>query len=217
MTTPLYTTVTAVKALLDSNQASRFGTTYDSIFSSMIATASREIDAHLKRKPGAFAVSVATTRYFKGSGSLQQWVGEITAVPTTVSVAESGLVDNANGTGGTYTAYTANDYLCWPPNALEEGMPYRRLDLNTLIGTKSIWQPYPNGVKVLATFGFSTTAPEEIVKATSIQALRYWKRASQAFADVGAIPELQQLRYVKKLDPDVEQIIGLAKFATSWI
>jgi hypothetical protein len=40
-----------------------------------------------------------------------------------------------------------------------------------------------------------------------IQVVRWFKRSQQAFQDVGAIVELGQLRYVQRLDPDVQTII----------
>ena len=222
MTTPVYTTLDDVKALFPANAigtASRFGTSYDTLISSMIVTASREVDGFLKRRPGAFAIDANATQYFDGSGTLQQWIGELAAVPSVVSVAEGGDTDNRDGTGGTYTTYGANDFVCWPYNALSLGMPFTRLDIDVRNGTKSTWYKYPRAVKVVGAFGFatSTTKPEEIVKATTIQAMRYFKRAQQAFADVGAIAELGQLRYVKELDPDVKNILSMAKFAVPWI
>jgi hypothetical protein len=209
-----YLTVDELKSRFPSNQ---FDGAMDVVLAAAIKTASRQIDTFLKRKPGAFAVNADVTRYFKGSGTSQLWIDELAALPTTVAVAEAGQVDNASGSGGTYTTWTANDYVCWPQNALDEGMPFHRLDILLLSGltTKSIWYGYPRAVKIVGRFGFSTSVPEEIKTATEIQAVRLWKRQQQAYSDVGAITELKQLRYVKELDPMVAAILNTPKFATS--
>lgn len=53
--------------------------------------------------------------------------------------------------------------------------------------------------------------PHELAsQATLIQAIRWYKRGLQAYADAGSIGELGQLAYVKKLDPDVEAILFAA-------
>ncbi len=206
-----YITLAQLKAKLPNNN---FGTSLDATLTDMIVTASREIDSFLHRAPDSFA-AVDSTRYFAGNGKSKLWVSELAAVPTSVSISESGVVDNNAGTGGTYVALGTSDYWCYPYNSLAEGMPFSALELD--FNRRVYWPKYPRSVKVVGKFGFSTTStmPEEIKKATTIQALRYFKRASQAFADAGAIAELQQLRYVKKLDPDVENILKLGKFAVA--
>lgn len=176
---------------------------YDDVLERMITDASSLIDSLLKREPGAFYVTADTTRYFSGSGT-QLWIGELAAAPTTVSVAETGTT--------TYTAWAATDYICWPWNALAEGMPYQRLDIDSYNGSQSSWYGYPKAVKIVGKFGFSATIPSEIKEAAIVQVIRWWKRAAQAYQDAGAIIELGQMRYVRKLDPDVETIISLPKF-----
>lgn len=209
-----YTDASNIKALLQRNT---FGTAYDSILATLITVASRSIDAHLRREPGAFAVGSTSTRYFDGRNQRSLFVGEIAAAPTAVAVAEGGQVDNAAGTGGSYTSWDDNDYYPWPENALAEGIPYTYLEIPkyNLLGDKVTWYPYPRGIKVTAYFGFSTTSgtPAEITMATEIQTVRLFKRAQQAYEDAGAIQELNQMRYVKKLDPQVEAILAMPKFA----
>lgn len=209
-----YITVDELKAAFPAN---KFGITYDAVFQDNIDTASREIDAYLKRPPGAFYVTADETRYYNGDGTLNLWVDELAAVPTTVAVAETGVADDASDSNGTYTTWSASDYFCWPYNALREGMPFQKLCINLRGGTKSQWYPFERGIKITGKFGFSVTVPDEIKKATTIQAVRYFKRLQQAFADVGVITELGQLSYVKKLDPDVENILMAAKFAKAWL
>jgi hypothetical protein len=182
---------------------------YDALLDTQASRASRLIDRVVKKWPGYFAVSADETRYFDGSGEREQWVDELAAAPTSVLVAESGVVDGAGGTGGTYTAWAASDYFPWPYNAIRLGQPFRRLDIDQLNGTKSIWTRYPKSVKVIGKFGYATTAgtPEEITQASIVQVVRWLQRGRQGFQDAGAIKELGQLQYVQKLDPDIELVV----------
>ncbi len=117
-----------------------------------------------------------------------------------------------SGAVSTYTALLAADYFMWPYNALAEGVPYQRLDLDVINGTYRLWYGYPRAVKIVGKFGYSTEAPDMIVQATVTQAVRWFKRAQQAFADTGAIVELGQLRYTQRLDPDVVMVLSDAGY-----
>lgn len=213
-----YTDLASVKLLFPSNE---FGAKYDPLFEHVIETASRKIDMHLKRKPGAFFVSSDTTRYFNGNGKAELWFRglnpELAAVPTTVACAESGQVDSMAGSGGTYTTWVAADYYLEPENALEDGLPFLKMLINLQTGNKSYFPPYPRAVKITGRWGFSTTVPLEIQQATEIMAVRFFKRAQQAFADAGAVNEFVKMQYVKDFDPDVLPILKADKFAVSWI
>lgn len=184
---------------------SSWGSDYDAGLDVLAARASRAIDMHLKRKPGAFYVNADVTLYFDGSGNSQLWIEELAAAPTSVQVAETGVLT-------TLTSWASTDYVLWPYNALDYGTPYLRLDVDLMSGTKSLWYGYRKAVKIVGKFGFSTTVPGEIKEAAIIQAVRWFKRGQQAFADVGAVEALGQLKYVQRLDPDVAGILEGAKF-----
>ena len=211
MTIPSYSTAASVKSLMPDTT---WGTSYDSLFGVLIARASRLVDGVLHREPGAFAVGAETTRYFDGNNDDELYIGELAAVPNIVSIATSGIVDNVNDTGGTYTALSASDYRVWPSNWSKERRPILRLDLDCLNGSYSSFYGYPKGVKVTGYFGFATTSniPDEIVQAVDIQTIRWFKRGQQAFQDVGAITDLSQLKYVNKLDPDIAVILEEGRF-----
>ena len=50
--------------------------------------------------------------------------------------------------------------------------------------------------------------PQELAtNCTRIQAVRWFKRAQQAFADVSAAMELGQLTYAQELDPDIRSML----------
>lgn len=193
-----YCTAAEIKAMMPDGN---WGSGYDTLLATLATRASRALDLYLGRSPGAFAVSADETRYFDGSGTTELWVGELAAAPTSVSVAEGGELSN-------YTDWDSSDYFLWPYNAPAMGEPYLRMDVDTLNGSKSVWSRYPMAVKVVGKFGYSTSVPEVVKMATIIQAARWFKRGQQAFEDTGAVAELGQLRYVKMLDPDVENLVN---------
>lgn len=179
----------------------------DSLLEKLIKRASRLIDRSVKMWDGFFFVSADATVYFDGSGGRELWVDAFAAVPTSISVAESGDVDGSAGSGGTYTAWAANDYYCWPYNAILQGRPFLRFDIDQLNGNQSIWPAYPRAVKIVGKYGYSVAIPDTIKQATIIQVVRWFKRGQQGFQDVGAISDLSQLKYVNKLDPDIQAVV----------
>lgn len=177
-----------------------FDSSHDAAIQTAIEDASRAIDHFCGREAGAFFADADSIRYFDGNGDIDLWIGEFTSI-TTLQVAETGVLTDL-------TTWAATDYLLWPYNAAAEGRPYVRLIVDRRNGSKSYWPPYLRAVKITGKFGFSQIVPPEIRRATIIQAVRYYKRGAQAYSDVGAIIDLGQLRYVKKLDNDVATIVG---------
>ena len=218
--TNVYCTKDALRAALDAEGQlyPSTDTTLDTFLDGCIERASRLIDLHTDREPGAFAADTDTVRYYTPDSGHILRIDEITAVPTTVGVAEDGVVDNANDTGGTYTTWGSTDFFMFPYNAPDLRIPYTEIHLDTLNGTKTNWYRYPRGVKVTGKFGFAAadtdniTPIDEIEQATITQAARLFYRARQGYADTGAIEALGQLRYVKKLDPEVENVINKPPF-----
>jgi hypothetical protein len=177
-----------------------WGASYDTLMNALITRASRLIDRAAGRANDAFYASTATARTFDGSGCREQWVDEMAAAPTLVEVSETGSLT-------TYETWASTDYMLWPYNAAAEGRPYMRLDVDQLNGNKAVWYKFPKSVKITAKWGYSIAPPDEIKQACIIQSVRWFKRSQQAFQDAGAIVELGQLRYVQRLDPDVQTII----------
>lgn len=172
---------------------------YEPLLEGLILRASRLIDRITGREEGAYQVAAATTRTFDGSGQRFQWVDEMAEAPTAVAVDESGTLS--------YTAWAGSDYMAWPYNAAAKGLPYLRLDIDQLNGTKVAWWSFPRSVRVTAKWGYSVAVPSAVQQAVIVQTVRWFKRGQQAFQDAGAIFELGQLRYVKQLDPDVALIV----------
>jgi hypothetical protein len=180
----------------------------DTALTKVALRASRAIDRVAGLEDGAFAVGADTTRYFTGKG-VELRIGMLAAVPTSVAIALSGIVDNVSGTGGTYTALATTDYWLEPFNAAARGKPYRQITLDVLSGDYSSWFGFVKGVKVVGMFGYSTTSgvPEDIIEATIIQAMRYYKRGQAAFAGVSGSERLGKLKHSGKLDPDIALIV----------
>lgn len=168
---------------------------YEALLGSLITRSSRLIDRLVGREPGAFAAGEASARLFDGSGCRELWVDEMAAAPTLVEVDETGNLS--------YVTWAATDYTVWPYN----DAPYTRLDIDQMNGNKAAWYAFPRGVRITAQWGYSLAVPEDVKMAVLIQTVRGFKRAQQAFQDVGAIVELGQLRYVQSLDPDVALMV----------
>lgn len=201
-----YITNTQIQALMPDES---WGTAYDSYLTTLAERASRILDRVLRVAPGAWAVGSTESRYYDGSGQLELFVDPMCALPTSVSVAETGVIDGAGGTGGTYTAWSTIDYLVEPANWSQAGQPIRKLTIDIMNGSKTVWYGWKKAVKIVGYFGMASSGstPPEIVQATGIQAMRYFMRGRQAFQDVGAIEQLRQLRYVQTLDPDIIPLV----------
>lgn len=195
-----YATKTEFKAeLIDTT----WGVGYDAFIDLLLPAASRLIDRFLGRAPGDFKVTADETRYFTGSGVSELWIDEIAVAPTSVAM-------DLVGDQVTYTLLDAANYQEWPRNAAQKGIPFYRLDIPVLTNpTYYTWYSTPDSIKVIGKWGYSVAIPNLIKRATLIQTVRWFKRAQQAYQDVGAITSLGQLTYVQKLDPDMENIINL--------
>jgi hypothetical protein len=194
-----YCTAAEVKAAMPDVT---WGSTYDTALGVLIAEVARAFDRLTNRKPGAYYVDTDVTQYFTGSGTDKLWIGELAAAPTSVAVAESGDIKTP-----TLTTWAATDYICWPYNALDEGHPYLRLDIDTLNGNKSIWYTYPKCIKIVGKFGYSAAVLPDVRRACIAMCVRALKRAQQAFQDTGAVVELGQLTYTQELDPEIALIV----------
>lgn len=181
------------------------GSTHDPLLTTLAGYASRNIDSYTNVEAGFYYVSADTTRWFAGTGGPHLWIGALAAAPTSVSVALTGVVDNAAGTGGTYTALTTSDYLIWQPNALLEGRPYRRLDIAG--STYTAWAAGEKTVKIAGKFGYAASAPPDDIKAAAIaQAVLWFQRGRHGFEDRGGNTNLGQQEY-SRLDPNVSMTI----------
>lgn len=196
-----YCTADAIKDALPDGA---WGSAYDGELARLATAASRAIDLFANRQSGYFVVTADSTRYYTGSGRSEQYIDSLATTPTSVAVDESG--------NGSYTTWASTDYNLWPYNAVDEGVPYVRLDINPVSSSKAVWYPFQKAVRIVGKFGFGITVHPLIEQAAVIQAVRWFKRAQQGYHDSTIVPELGQHLYVKPLDPDVGAIIGRAPF-----
>jgi hypothetical protein len=106
----MYVTVAQVKADMP-DSALYDSVDYDQALEEMVTNASRLIDREVGGWPDYFYASTSETRYFDGSGEVEQWIDPMTTL-TTLQVAES------RGRAATdYTTWTINtDFYVWPYN-----------------------------------------------------------------------------------------------------
>jgi len=176
------------------------GAEHDDTVWDMCVQASRLIDRYKDVEEGAYLASGSEVRYFDGSGTRWLWLDAVPAVSiSTVEVEE---------TDGTWTEWASTDYYEYPYNST----PVRRLDVNAKTdGDKGAWTAGRKRVRVTAVWGIATTPPALIERACRIQVARWFKRAMQGWADAGGQAEMGILRYVQRLDPDVEVILERAE------
>lgn len=195
---------------------------YNTLIDRVTEAASRVLDVYTRKPEGYWWVkddASDETRYFESWDGKELWFDSMPALPTSLEVAETGLVDSDAGSGGTYTTWAATDYFLHPTNALKVGRPYEYATINYLSGTKTTWYSYPRGVKITGVFGFHQGQyPHPLVtQAVSILAIKWFKRFQSAFQDTGAIPELGQLVYTKALDPDFIALMQQPPFSSMTI
>ena len=174
---------------------------YEPLMDAICIRVSRHIDNWFSYPAGSFKATEATAKYFDGNGEIELWPGYMAAAPTEVAVAEAGVL-------ASLTTWSATDYIIRPYNALAEGFPYRSLLIDLINGTKSRWTNFPMAVKITCQWGWSEEVPPTIEEACIIQGARWFKRGQQAFQDAGAVTELMMMRYLKKIDPDVEILLA---------
>lgn len=198
-----YCTVTEIKA--DMPESGIAATSdYDAAITQMITDASRLIDNEIGKWPNYFSPSTDDeTRYYDGaeaeSGVL--CIDDCAAI-TTVSVSQSGGIASSD-----YTAWSSTDFMVEPYNYVALDVPIRRIRIDFINGSQSSYYGYRKGVRVVGRFGWSTSTPAPIARACKIQTIRWFMRGKQAFQDAGMNAETGQMTYVKKLDPDVAELL----------
>jgi len=159
--------------------------------------ASRFVDRYCRVEPGGFAATDAAVRYYFGDGGGLLLTDQMAAAPTLVRVRQ----------GDDWRELGAGEWEVWPKAAGQRGRPYLGLTLTPAAGIGG-WPVALNSVEVTAVWGWATAAPATVKQAVAIQTVRWLRRGQQGFADTGAIIELGQLRYIQRLDPDVELLLA---------
>lgn len=179
---------------------------YDVALGVFITSASRAIDREIGKWDNYFYPSTDdTTRYFDGTGTRELWIDDIVSL-TSISVSEEGGLSSSD-----YTTWSSSDYILMPYNST----PKNLVLVDTLNGSKLYWEPHLKAVKVTGVFGYSSTPPQVIRQACSIQALRWFQRAKQNWQETGAksdfgqvVVNVNQRDFIgSKLDPDVAALL----------
>lgn len=173
----------------------------------MVTATSRLVDREMGRWDGFFYPTTDdVTRYYDGSGLTEQDIDEFASI-TSVSVSEQG---ETASTG--YTAWGSSDYFVWPYNKT----PTTKLIVDDN-GSKPAWYMYRKSVKVVGIAGYSTSVPDVVAQACKMQAVRWFMRAKQGYADTGASVDIGgvTLKGQTQLDPDVKALLYPLKLELS--
>lgn len=140
----------------------------DTVIETLIEATSRYIDRETGRR--FWKDTNDATRYYTTEDPYYVKTDDISAAVTSISV------DLANNRS--YTALESTQYELAPINALLDGQPYRGVAV--IAATGQYFPTTPNGVKVVAKFGFPST-PTDIKDATlGIAQSLYATRAGQS-------------------------------------
>ena len=202
--------------------------TEDATLQRLLNAATKTIDRFCNRPDGFVADVAASARYFHGSGEPYQWIDECTEI-TAVAVKDSPSDDEDDYTAWTIgTVGTTTDADVFAATGDPERPEFNRTPYTLLIvGANGSYSRFTSGtythragfrpsyiaqrgiptVEVTARWGFADTVPDDIKEACIMQSARWFKRIRSSMADSLATTELGQLRFTKKLDPDVELIL----------
>ena len=194
-----YCTVTEVKTLaVESGLNVVFD--YDSMLATVITSASRAIDREIGKPANYLYPSTdATVRYFDGNGGVRLGIDDAVSI-SAVAVSESGGLSSSD-----YTAWSSSDYITSPYNET----PVSELIVDTLNGSKLYWYPYRKAVKVTAFFGYSLTPPADVSMACKMQAIRWFMKSKQMFAQTGSGE--QGAINLTDLDPEIAGLLWAYK------
>lgn len=121
------------------------------------------------------------------------------AIDDTVDTTATVKFDSTGN--GDYTISETGFRLA-PANNPDKGLPYDRL-----IFDRGVYPPmYPEAVQVTAIWDWDAT-PNTIVKATLLQASRFWHRIDAPFGIAGSLELQSEMRLLDRLDPDVALMV----------
>jgi hypothetical protein len=197
-----YCTLSEVIADLPESGLGASNTEYDGVIRRMITDASRLIDLYLGKWPNYFYPSTdATTRYYMGGNNPRLRIDDAVSI-SAVAVSEAGSLSSSD-----YTAWAATDYYTEPYNNDALGLPIRALVIDRENGNQTTWWGYPKGVRVTGIFGWSATPPTDIKRACKIQAVRWFMKSKNAYADSGANAATGPLVFSDQLDKEVQALL----------
>lgn len=223
-----YATVAEAKA-----EAEITDTAHDAILGRLLDGAAKTIDRYCRRPDGFVADGTATARYYPGSGGAVQWIDECASV-SSVAVKDSVSDDEDDYTAWTLgTIGTTTEADVFPASGDPRRPDYNRTPYTFLIvGANGDYGRFTGGqyvgrrgfrpelasnrgiptVKVTASWGYATEVSSDIKEATIMQAVRWYKRLQTGMSDAVGSPDMGQILYRQRLDPDVALILDLGNY-----
>lgn len=183
----LYVTSAELKATLSLD-----GTTFaNDDIALACSAASRAIDGY----KGQRFYPTTDTREFTGDRN-DDWID----IGPVVSVSSVTVDEDGSGAYGT-SWVAATDFALDPPNAADDGIPYRRLLLLRNAGRR--FPCYANSVRVTGSFGWPE-APPQVAQAARILAGRLLKRARETpYGILTVTGDAVTAARLGRIDPDV--------------
>ncbi len=173
----------------------------DAILESVINAVSRWIDVYTGRR----FYAMSETRYYTAE------FPDVLMVDDLLSITQ--LACDISGARSYDQIWDTSDYDLEPYNAQLESVPrpYTRIRRTMYskyvfpIGLRvqaiyktGIWK----GVRIIGSFGYSTTPPPQITEATLLQCARVFKRKDAVFGVMGSA-DMGTLQVIPKFDPDI--------------
>lgn len=168
-----YATLADLEAFIDPNASASFTERDRNTMETCIEAASRWIDGELDAR---FYASTET-RYYTPRWHDLLHINDLLSV-TTLKTDDD---DDA-----TYeTTWAATDYVLEPRNANTDGRPYRQIRITTS-GDYSFPTGVRDGVEIVGSFGYASTAPTAVKQACLMLALRLYRRRDAIFGVAGS-------------------------------
>lgn len=163
------------------------GESNDAIITGIIEDAEEAIELFCDRQ---FYATTAT-RYFRGAGS-KLFIDDLLSV-TTFKLDEDG--------DGTFeSTLAATDYVLFPLNK----DPKRWVEISDDSDYGGFAAGRKKGVQIVGSWGYSSTTPKPIKRATLMQVCRWYERRKSGYATIVGAPEMgSEMKIFHGLDKDV--------------
>ncbi len=172
----------------------------DPLIEVAIETASRMVDEYCERR--FYTNGTAEVRTYAPTNN---WWIDIDDVPAAAALT---LKSSSTVVGTTFdVTWSATDFQREPTNNINAGVPGPTTRLRAL-GTY-LFVPWAGEatVQVTSTFGYATTVPMQVKHATTLLALRQFKRYDSPTGVIG-FGDFGPVRVGTRLDPDVAMILN---------
>ena len=204
----------------------------DSLLSIFLEASTRAIDNFCHRPDGFTAQTLATARFYRGSGGVAQYIDECVEIEA-VAVRDSSLdTDFEAWTSPTTNMSGDGDWFAFAGSEKEPN--YNRLPYNAIMvdpkGDQSWFtagstqDAYFGGrtpsrvlavlptVRITAKWGYSVEVPEDIRAACQMQTMIWYKRQQGSGATILANSDLGSLEIFATIDPMVKLVLSMGGY-----